>query len=166
VSMVDASLRATILESLKKLHTDFGISFLYITHDLTTAYQISDNIIVLYRGGVAEVGDVDLVIKDPRHPYSQLLISSIPVPDVKDRWDDDDDESVGSRGEARAAMHGCRFADRCPAVMPMCSETLPPLYRTDPSRAAACFLYSDHPSIDGRHMDQVLARPAAAPASA
>jgi oligopeptide/dipeptide ABC transporter ATP-binding protein len=166
VSMVDASLRATILESLKKLHTDFGISFLYITHDLTTAYQISDNIIVLYRGGVAEVGDVDLVIKDPRHPYSQLLISSIPVPDVKDRWDDDDDESVGSRGEARAAMHGCRFADRCPAVMPMCSETLPPLSRTDPSRAAACFLYSDHPSIDGRHMDQVLARPAAAPASA
>ena len=68
VSMVDASLRATILESLKKLHTDFGISFLYITHDLTTAYQISDNIIVLYRGGVAEVGDVDLVIKTPATP--------------------------------------------------------------------------------------------------
>ena len=68
VSMVDASLRATILESLKKLHTDFGISFLYITHDLTTAYQICDNIIVLYRGCVAEVGDVDLVIKDPATP--------------------------------------------------------------------------------------------------
>jgi ABC-type oligopeptide transport system ATPase subunit len=57
VSMVDASLRATILESLKKLHTDFAISFLYITHDLTTAYQISSHIIVLYRGAVAEVGD-------------------------------------------------------------------------------------------------------------
>src|SRR5258707_912767 len=83
--MVDASLRATILESLKKLHTDFGISFLYITHDLTTAYQISDNIIVLYRGCVAEVGDVDLVIKNPQHPYSRLLISSIPTPDFDDR---------------------------------------------------------------------------------
>jgi oligopeptide/dipeptide ABC transporter ATP-binding protein len=162
VSMVDASLRATILESLKKLHTDFGISFVYITHDLTTAYQISDNIIVLYRGGVAEVGDVDLVIKDPRHPYSQLLISSIPVPDVTDRWDDDDaDVSIGARGEARAAMRGCRFADRCPAVMPMCSETVPPLYRTDATRAAACFLYRDQPTIDGLQMDQVLARPAA-----
>jgi oligopeptide/dipeptide ABC transporter ATP-binding protein len=162
VSMVDASLRATILESLKKLHTDFGISFVYITHDLTTAYQISDNIIVLYRGGVAEVGDVDLVIKDPRHPYSQLLISSIPVPDVTDRWDDDDDDvSIGARAEVRAAMHGCRFADRCPAVMPRCTETIPPLYRTDANRAAACFLYADQPAIDGLQMDQVLARPAA-----
>src|SRR5260370_8954404 len=85
VSMVDASLMATILASLKKLHTDFGISFLYITHDLTTAYQISDNIIVLYRGGVAEVGDVDLVIKNPQHPDSQLWITSIPTPNVADR---------------------------------------------------------------------------------
>src|SRR6266849_8379595 len=59
VSMVDASLRATILESLRKLHTDFGISFLYITHDLTTTYQISENIIVLYRGRVGGVGDVE-----------------------------------------------------------------------------------------------------------
>ena len=84
VSMVDASLRATILESLRKLHSDFGISILYITHDLTTAYQISDNIIVLYRGSVAEVGDVELVVKQPQHPYTQLLIASIPTPDVDD----------------------------------------------------------------------------------
>jgi len=89
VSMVDASLRTTILESLKTLHTEFGISFVYITHDLTTAYQICQNIIVLYRGEVAEVGDVELVIKSPQHPYSQLLISSIPEPVVDDRWDDD-----------------------------------------------------------------------------
>ena len=123
VSMVDASLRATILESLQKLHTDFGISFLYITHDLTTAYQISDNIIVLYRGGVAEVGDVDLVIKHPQHPYSQLLISSIPMPDVDDRWDDDDQSLAsraepGARGDALAvgsptvARRSCRCAPR------------------------------------------------------
>ena len=81
VSMVDASLRATILESLRQLHLDFGISLLYITHDLTTAYQISQNIIVLYRGEVAEAGDVDLVVKQPRHPYTQLLIQSIPKAD-------------------------------------------------------------------------------------
>ena len=156
VSMVDASLRATILESLKRLHTDFGISFLYITHDLTTAYQISDNIIVLYRGCVAEVGDVDLVIKQPQHPYSQLLISSIPTPDVDERWDDDD-QAVAARAEARRPMmRGCRFADRCPAVMPMCVETLPPLYRTDDRRAAACFLYRDRPTIGGANMDQML----------
>ena len=65
VSMVDASLRATILESLRALNRDFGISLIYITHDLTTAYQIAENIIVLYRGSVAEVGDVELVVKEP-----------------------------------------------------------------------------------------------------
>src|SRR5919199_3725376 len=71
VSMVDASLRATILDSLKTLNKDFGISLVYITHDLTTAYQISDNIIVLYRGSVAEAGDVEQVVKQPKHPYTQ-----------------------------------------------------------------------------------------------
>ncbi len=154
VSMVDASLRATILESLKKLHTDFGISFLYITHDLTTAYQISDNIIVLYRGCVAEVGGVDLVIKNPQHPYSQLLISSIPMPDVDDRWDDD--EAVPRAESGGRVTHGCRFVDRCPAAMPICSEMVPPLYRTDARRAAACFLYKDMPIIGGANMDQVM----------
>src|SRR5438270_92983 len=154
VSMVDASLRATILESLKQIHTNFGISFLYITHDLTTAYQICDNIIVLYRGSIAEVGDVDLVIKEPKHPYSQLLISSIPTPDVDDRWDDDD-QSLAVRAEVRRPlMPGCRFADRCPDVMPMCLETVPPLYRTDDRRAAACFLYKDRPTMGGTDMDQ------------
>ena len=63
VSMVDASLRATILGILRKLNRELGISIIYITHDLTTAYQISDNIIVLYRGSVAEAGDVELVVK-------------------------------------------------------------------------------------------------------
>ncbi len=86
VSMVDASLRATILESLRQLHREFGISLLYITHDLTTAYQISENIIVLYRGEVAEAGDVELVVKEPQHPYTQLLIQSIPKADPDHPW--------------------------------------------------------------------------------
>jgi oligopeptide/dipeptide ABC transporter ATP-binding protein len=166
VSMVDASLRATILESLKKLHTDFGISFVYITHDLTTAYQICENIIVLYRGSVAEVGDVDLVIKNPQHPYSKLLISSIPEPDVDDRWDDD--QVPPSRGEtSRRLASGCQFADRCPAVMAICSETVPPLYRIDDQRAAACFLYRDMPTLNGGAMDPVLvSKPTTLPESA
>src|SRR5215211_2790453 len=86
VSMVDASLRATILESLRQLHIRFGISLLYITHDLTTAYQISQNILVMYRGEVAEVGDVDLVVRKPLHPYTQLLIESIPAADPSNPW--------------------------------------------------------------------------------
>ncbi len=86
VSMVDASLRATILSSLRKLNQDFGISIVYITHDLTTAYQISENIIIMYSGAVVEAGVVEQVIRAPKHPYTQLLVSSIPVPSKKKLW--------------------------------------------------------------------------------
>src|SRR5437667_5961792 len=86
VSMVDASLRATILDSLGELNREYGMSIVYITHDLTTAFQISDNIIVLYRGTVAEAGDVELVVRRPQHPYTQLLITSVPQPDPEHAW--------------------------------------------------------------------------------
>ena len=71
VSMIDASLRATVLGSLQRFKEEFGISIVYITHDLTTAYQIGDNIIVLYRGDVAEAGSVDAVVRNPSHPYTR-----------------------------------------------------------------------------------------------
>ena len=155
VSMVDASLRATILESLRKLHEDFKISFLYITHDLTTAYQVSDNIIVLYRGTVAETGDVDLVIKQPQHPYTQLLISSIPQPDPDRRWGGEVD--APSRPEAEApAQRGCPFADRCPHVMQICRESPPPLFQTDEHRAVSCYLYRDAPVMPAGNINQVF----------
>jgi peptide/nickel transport system ATP-binding protein len=164
VSMVDASLRATILESLRKLHTEFGISFLYITHDLTTAYQISDNIIILYRGSVAEVGDIELVIKQPQHPYSRLLIASIPEPDVDLRWSDE--RAIRAGTEIRnGASHGCKFAERCPLAMPMCTEKIPPLFRTDESRAASCFLFSGTPTISPDKMNSVFVQRAPAESS-
>ncbi len=86
VSMVDASLRASILENMYKLYSEFNISFIYITHDLTTAYQVSKDIVVLYRGKVAESGPVEEVIKSPKHPYTQQLISSIPLPKPGSKW--------------------------------------------------------------------------------
>jgi peptide/nickel transport system ATP-binding protein len=155
VSMVDASLRATILESLRLLHRKYGISMLYITHDLTTAYQISRNIIVLYRGDVAEVGDVDLVVQKPLHPYTQLLIESIPVIDTTQTWKkeklDDESQSVAS-----VATQGCRFANRCPHVMDICRKQAPPLYRTNEGRAVSCFLYRENPTLGERGLDEVL----------
>src|ERR671933_1675133 len=87
VSMVDASLRAIILEIMMRLRDEQGISFLYITHDLSTAYQVGDDICILYRGAVVEQGNAQQVIKDPQHEYSRLLISSIPVPDPSVKWD-------------------------------------------------------------------------------
>src|SRR5246127_902563 len=89
VSMVDASLRATILGNLRQLHEEMGISILYITHDLATAYQVADTIIVMYRAIVAEAGDVERVVKAPQHPYTQLLIGSIPQVSTERSWLDE-----------------------------------------------------------------------------
>ena len=86
VSMVDASLRATILDSLKQLNREHGIAILYITHDLTTAYHVADDIMVLYRGDVVERGDVETVVRHPKHDYTKLLIDSIPWPDLSRKW--------------------------------------------------------------------------------
>ena len=158
VSMVDASLRATILESLRQLHLNFGISLLYITHDLTTAYQISQNILVMYRGEVAEAGDVDLVVKDPRHPYTQLLIQSIPKADPNHPWHGHE-LPVDPSAPVAAVTHGCKFADRCPYAMEISRQQRPPLFRTDERRAAACFLYKESPTLEGTDLEQVMATP-------
>ena len=86
VSAVDASLRATILDAVSKLNKELGIAIVYVTHDLTTAYQISDEIMILYKGNLVEAGDVETVIKNPKHPYTQLLIDSIPEADPGKKW--------------------------------------------------------------------------------
>jgi peptide/nickel transport system ATP-binding protein len=86
VSMVDASLRANILESLRNLHKQHGVTIIYITHDLTTAYHVADNIVVLYKGDVVESGDVETVIRNPTHSYTRLLVDSIPWPDLNKKW--------------------------------------------------------------------------------
>ncbi len=86
VSMVDASLRATILKNIYDLKDKYGISILYITHDLATAYHVSDYVMVLYQGHIAEAGPPKEVIGDPQHPYTQLLIDSIPWPDMNRPW--------------------------------------------------------------------------------
>jgi peptide/nickel transport system ATP-binding protein len=90
VSMVDASLRATILSNLGVLKQRHGVSILYITHDLATAYHVSDYVLVIYKGRVVEAGETEVVIKDPRHPYTQLLVSSIPWPDPDRQWGSDE----------------------------------------------------------------------------
>ena len=86
VSMVDASLRVTVLANLLQLKEQYGISLIYITHDLATAYQISDRIMVLHRGTVVEDGHPEQVVKHPQDPYTKLSINSIPLPDPERGW--------------------------------------------------------------------------------
>jgi oligopeptide/dipeptide ABC transporter ATP-binding protein len=159
VSMVDASLRATILESLVRLKREMGISLIYITHDLTTAYQVSQNIYVLYRGSVAEVGSVEKVIRQPLHPYTRLLVSSVPLPDPDVQWGGETnlEARAGAPSPPPKEAPGCKFADRCPFAMAECRRARPPLFRTDEDRAVACYLYKDAPEVSGREMATALA---------
>lgn len=154
VSMIDASLRATVLDTFRRLHQDFGISIIYITHDLTTAYQISDNLIVLYSGMVAEAGAVEQVVKQPQHPYTQLLVSSIPLPDPDHQWEEEPPASA--IGQQASMAQGCRFAGRCPYAFAPCVAQLPPLFQTDPQRAAACYLYQEHKVVAPEDMDTLF----------
>ena len=153
VSMIDASLRATVLGSLKRLRDEFGISIIYITHDLTTAYQICDNIIVLYRGSVAEAGSIDRVVRNPSHPYTRLLVGSVPVPNPDQAWSAETPAAFPNTVRASAS---CKFVDRCPAAMAKCLQQVPPLYQTEPQRATACFLYEQSPILAPEAMDDVF----------
>ena len=153
VSMVDASLRATILGSLRKLTDEHGISILYITHDLATAYQVSDAILVLYRAHLVEAARWK-VVAAPRHPYTQLLISAIPRAHVARDWLVREEDS-GRNGLAVTAA-GCRFADRCPHTMPACLAAAPGLYRTEPRRAVACIQYQNYPTLPPGDLSEVL----------
>jgi len=151
VSMVDASLRATILETLRNLQRDHGVSIIYITHDLTTAYHIAKSIIVLYRGGVMEAGDVDSVIKAPKHPYTQLLVDSIPWPNLDQRWGA---QPIKAR-DSHADTGGCRFRARCPYAMEVCKNSVP-LFEIDNHHTAACYLYEKQPEVVPERLSELL----------
>ena len=142
VSMVDASLRATILSSIRDLNRELDISIVYITHDLTTAYQMCDNIVVMYRGAVVEYGSVDDVIKNPKHPYTQLLIDSVPQPDPKISWGDQDVQTERV-DEGGTLAQSCNFADRCPFAMEQCTRQTPPRYIINDLHRARCFLHDE-----------------------
>jgi oligopeptide/dipeptide ABC transporter ATP-binding protein len=141
VSMVDASLRATILGSLRRLREEMGISILYITHDLATAYQVADSIVVLYRAAVAEVGNMELVAKSPQHPYTQLLLGSVPRVTTTRDWG-----AELAQPQRSIAASGCKFADRCPLAMEKCLIGTPQLFQIAPNHAVACFLHESIPA--------------------
>ena len=153
VSMVDASLRANILETLRGLQKNYGVSIIYITHDLTTAYHVTKSIVVLYRGAVMEAGDVDMVIKSPQHPYTRLLIDSIPWPDINKRWGET--EIKAREMELTEQGTGCRFYSRCPFAMDKCRQD-PPLFQLNRHQAASCYLLEGHPVIAPEKLSDLL----------
>ena len=123
VSMVDASLRMSIVNLFKKLKEQFEMSVLYITHDLATAYYVSDRIAIMFRGNIVEMGSVEQVLMHPRHPYTQLLRDSIPQADPRQRWQGK--VTLNESEYDEYLKQGCRFAGRCPMVMDICRKQAP-----------------------------------------
>ena len=123
VSMVDASLRMSIVNLFKQLRDKLGVSILYITHDLATAYYVSDRIAIMFRGNIVEMGTVEQVLMNPRHPYSKLLRDSIPQADPKKRWATT--VTLAELEQQEYLRQGCRFAGRCPDVMEICKGVVP-----------------------------------------
>lgn len=123
VSMVDASLRMSIVNLFKKLRDELGVSILYITHDLATAYYVSDRIAIMFRGNIIEMGTVEEVLMNPRHPYSRLLRDSIPQADPQKRWSTR--VNLSELEQEEYLRKGCKFAGRCPDVMDVCKSVMP-----------------------------------------
>lgn len=140
VSMLDVSTQAAILELLSDLIDDFGVSMLYISHDLSTVSYICHYLHVMYLGRFVESAPAEQLIDDPKHPYSQALINAVPIPDP-----DTHRERVtlsGAPSEPINVGEGCRFRDRCPERFEKCDIT-PPDFDVGEDQTAACHLYDE-----------------------
>ncbi|MBZ0295195.1 MAG: ABC transporter ATP-binding protein, partial [Anaerolineae bacterium] len=140
VSMVDASLRMSIVNLFKNLRDELGVSILYITHDLATAYYVSDRIAIMFRGNIVEMGTVDQVLMNPRHPYSKLLRDSIAQADPQKRWTST--VTLAELEQEEYLRQGCKFAGRCPEVMDICKGVVPKDLLVD-DVLVKCHLYND-----------------------
>src|SRR5690554_4929072 len=123
VSMVDASIRMSIVNLFKKLKEELQMSILYITHDLATAYYMSGQIAIMFRGHILEMGPVEKILMDPMHPYTKLLRESIPEADPAKKWSDR--ISISDLESDEYLRKGCKFAGRCPEVTEECREQAP-----------------------------------------
>jgi peptide/nickel transport system ATP-binding protein len=143
VSMLDVSIRAGILNLMVDLRDQFGVSMLYITHDIASARYVADRIMVMYAGHVVETGPAEAVLADPRHPYTQLLLAA--VPDPRERRDFTTSAAIGEPPKVVDPAPGCRFRLRCPLAIAACSTVTPTLRLTAPGHEAACHVASPDP---------------------
>lgn len=135
VAMIDASMKMNIVNLFKDLRDNFGISFIYITHDLSTAYYVSDYIATLYRGCLIEYGTAKDIMENPAHPYTRLLMDS--VPRVGDKWDQD--VAMPDMEDKEYSVTHCKFAARCPYVTDECVTTRPNMVDLGGERQVLCY---------------------------
>ena len=145
VSMVDASLRMSIVNLFKRLRDDLNMGILYITHDLATAYYLGGRIAIMFRGNIMEMGPVHEVLMTPRHPYTHLLRECIPEADPDRKWQGR--ISIAETEQEEYLRQGCKFAGRCPHVMDICKTKVPENYMVDGIQVK-CHLYSDQKIVE------------------
>ena len=138
IAMADVSVRALILQLMRQLKQDMGLTYLFITHDLATAKYLCDRIAVMYLGRIVELTSRDELFGRPHHPYTKALLAAVPVPDPTVRRD-----KKLPKGEIPSAISpptGCHFHPRCPYAVPRCREGRPPLREVAPGHFSACIL--------------------------
>ena len=140
VSMLDVSVRAGILELMKEIQEKMGISFLYITHDLSTARYVGHNIAIMYRGVIVESGPVNEVLLNPKHPYTQALIDSISDPDPENLTKG---KNIRIKESVEKTDYGCRFHPRCIYAIEKCKQEEPKLEKISDKRSVSCFVKLD-----------------------
>lgn len=138
IAMADVSVRALILELMLKLKEEYNLTYLFVTHDLATAKYVCDRVAIMYLGVIVEIGTITEVFENPKHPYTQALLTAVPVPDPAARR-----KHAIPRGEIPSAVNpppGCRFHTRCPIADERCSSIVPDMVEISPTHKAACRL--------------------------
>ena len=142
VSALDVSIQAQIINLLKDLQNKMGLTYLFISHDLSVVKYITDNILVMYLGNVMELGSTDTIFENPLHPYTKALFSAVPIPDPDSKMN-----RIILNGDIPSPANppaGCKFHTRCSECMEICKSCAPEYVEAEEGHFVACHLYKDY----------------------
>ncbi len=147
IAALDVSIQAQVVNLLEELQQRLGLTYLFISHDLSMVRHIANRVAVMYLGRIVELADRDALYGAPMHPYSQALLSAVPEPDPQTESRRQRIVLTGDVPSPSNPPKGCAFSTRCPQVMPQCRVTAPVLAEAAPGRQVACHLYTNNHSI-------------------